>query len=294
LLVSFDYGDTLIKELIFNKTIGQLQYQLAHDQDVLGRIWALQQLTPRMKDDKTSAADRDAIVKAVSEALTKDKFWGVRLEAAAPLGGMKEATDALLAATKDSNARVRSRAITSLAASKDPALAETYLKLINDKSYGVIKAAALALGQSKASGAYDSLVKLIEAPSWRDTIKASALSGLAALGDKRALELGFKYYAAGNRPAVRAAALSVLGSTGKDDPRVFPILSTLLTEAADKRNFALFSGAAEAIVALGDERGLLLFQDLSKKAGTSTQMVAAISGFENRLRAKLAPTKPAS
>jgi aminopeptidase N len=294
LLVSFDYGDTLIKELIFNKTIGQLQYQLAHDQDVLGRVWALQQLTPRMKDDKTSAADRDAIVKAVSEALTKDKFWGVRLEAAAPLGGMKEATDALLAATKDSNARVRARAITSLAASKDPALVETYLKLINDQSYGVIKAAALALGQSKASGAYDSLVKLIGAPSWRDTIKASALSGLAALGDKRALELGFKYYAAGNRPAVRAAALSVLGSTGKDDPRVFPILSTLLTEAADKRNFALFSGAAEAIVALGDERGLLLFQDLSKKAGTSTQMVAAISGFENRLRAKLAPTKPAS
>lgn len=294
LLVSFDHGDTLIKELIFNKTIGQLQYQLAHDQDVLGRIWALQQLTPRMKDEKTSAADRDAIVKAVSEALTKDKFWGVRLEAAAPLGGMKEATDALLAATKDPNARVRARAVTSLGASKDPALAETYLKLINDQSYGVIKAAALALGQSKTTGAYDSLLKLIEAQSWRDTIKASALSGLAALGDKRALELGFKYYVAGNRPAVRAAALSVLGSTGKDDPRVFPILSTLLTEAADKRNFGLFSGAAEAIIALGDERGLLLFQDLSKKAGTPTQMVAAISGFENRLRARLAPSKPAS
>jgi hypothetical protein len=117
---------------------------------------------------------------------------------------------------------------------------------------------------------------------------------LAALGDKRALDLGLKYYVAGNRPAVRASALAVLGSAGKDDLRVFPILSTILNEAAEKRNFSLFAGAAEALVSLGDERGLALFQELSKKPGTSTQMVAAISGFESRLRAKLAPPKPAS
>jgi len=56
----------------------------------------------------------------------------------------------------------------------------------------------------------------------------------------------------------------------------------------------LFTGAAEAIVALGDERGLTLFQDLSKKAGIPTQMIAAISGFEARLRAKLGPPRPTS
>lgn len=294
LLVNFDYGSTLIKELIFNKTTGQLQYQLAHDQDALGRLWALQQLTPRMRSEKASAADRDAVVKAIIEALMKDKFWGVRMEAAAPLGGLKEATEALLAATKDTNARVRARAVTSLSAIKDPPLAETYQRLLNDQSYAVIKAAALALGQTKSSGAYDSLTRMIEAPSWRDTIRASALSGLAALGDKRALELGLKYYAVGNRPAVRAAALSVLGAAGKDDSRVFPILGTVLTEAADKGNFPLFLGAAEAIVSLGDERGLPLFQELGKKPGTSEKMVSSISGFASRLRAKLASTKPAS
>jgi aminopeptidase N len=294
LLVGFDHGGTLIKELIFAKTTGQLQYQLAHDQDVLGRVWALQQLAPRMNDDKTSAADRQAIIKAISETATKDQFWGTRLEAAALLNGLKDAKDALLAATKDPNARVRARAITSLAATKDPALADTYRQLLNDQSYAVIRAAAVALGQTNSAAAYDSLVKLIDAPSWRDTIRASALGGLAALGDKRALDLGLKYYVAGNRPAVRASALAVLGSAGKDDPRVFPILSTILNEAAEKRNFSLFAGAAEALVSLGDERGLALFQELSKKPGTSTQMVAAISGFESRLRAKLAPPKPAS
>jgi aminopeptidase N len=294
LLVSFDYGDTLIKELAFVKTTGQLQYQLAHDQDVLGRIWAIQQLAQRRNEVKTTADERQSINKAITDAATKDQFWGTRLEAAASLNGVKEARDALLGATKDADARVRARAVTSLAATKDPSLADTYQQLLNDQSYGVIRAAAAALGQTKSPTAYDSLVKLIDAPSWRDTIRASALSGLAALGDKRALDSGLKYYAVDNRAAVRSAALAVLGTAGKDDPRVFPILSAALTEGLEKRNFALLFGAAEALVLLGDERGLAIFQELSKKAGTSPQIVGAISGFESRLRARLASPKPAS
>ena len=72
----------------------------------------------------------------------------------------------------------------------------------------------------------------MDQPSWRDTIRASGLNGLAALGDKRALELGIKYYVAGNPSGVRSAALSLLGSTGKDDPRVLPILTAVLNEGA--------------------------------------------------------------
>ena len=294
LLVDFDYGGTLIKEMTFVKTTGQLQYQLSHDQDVLGRVWAQQQLALRMNDDKTTGAERLAIIKSISDVLTKDQFWGTRLEAATWLNGLTEAKDALLAATRDANARVRARAVTSLAATKDSSLAGAYQQLLADQSYAVIRAAAVALGQTKSPAAYDPLVKLIDAPSWRDTIRASALSGLAALGDKRALDPGLKYYAVGNRGAVRTAALAVLGAAGKDDPRVFPILSAALTEGVEKRNFGLFFGAAEALVSLGDERGLALFQDVSKKAGTPPQIVGAISGFETRLLAKLAPPKPAS
>ena len=210
------------------------------------------------------------------------------------LTGKKEATDAFLTATKDANARVRAQAVRALAATKDPTLVNTYQQLLNDQSYAVIRAAAPALGQTKSSAAYDSLIKLIDAPSWRDTIRASALNGLAALGDKRALELGLKYYAAGNPAAVRSAALAVLGSTGKDDARVFPILSATLRDAVEKRNFGLFFSAGEAIVSLGDERGLAVFQELSKRTGTSAQIIAAISGFQTRLREKLTPPKPSS
>jgi aminopeptidase N len=294
LLVNFDYGGTLIKELLFDKTTGQLVYQLAHDQDVLGRIWALQQLRARLNESRTSPNDRQAIISGLSDTLTKDQFWGTRLEAALSLSGVKETREALLAATKDSDARVRARAVTSLAAMKDASLADAYRQLLADRSYAVIRAAAVALGQTKSPNAYEALSRLIDEPSWRDTIRASGINGLAALGDKRALDLGLKFYVAGNPNAVRIGALALLGSTGRDDPRVFPILSTLLTDSLERRNFALFTGAGEAIVSLGDERGLAVFQQLSKQAGTPPQVVSAISGFETRLRAKLTPPKPSS
>ncbi|HSP62653.1 MAG TPA: M1 family aminopeptidase [Pyrinomonadaceae bacterium] len=292
LLVNFDYNDTLIKELVFSKTDGQLMYQLAHDQDVLGRIWALQQLSTLMRDDKTSDAAKVSINRALADALTKDGFWGTRLEAATALTVSKAAREALLTATKDANARVRAQAVKSLATTNDASLADTYQQLLNDQSYAVIRAAAVALGQTKNPKAYDSLMKIIDAPSWRDTIRASALSGLAALGDKRALDLGFKYFASENPIGVRAAAVGLLGATGKDDPRTFPLISGALTESVERRSFNLLFGEAEALVTLGDERGVAFLQELSKKTGTPPQVAAALSGFEARLRAKLAPSQP--
>jgi len=210
------------------------------------------------------------------------------------LNGKKEARDALLAAAKDGDARVRARAVTSLAATKDPSLADAYTQLLNDRSYAVIRAAAIALGQTQNSTAYDSLIKLIDAPSWRDTIRASGLSGLAALGDKRALDIGFKYYAAPNPSAVRLAALNLLGAAGKDDSRTLTTLTGALNEGVERRNFGVMTAAAEALVLLGDQRALTTFQELSKRAGTSPQIIATLSGYEARLRSKAVTAKPGS
>jgi hypothetical protein len=262
---------------------------MANDQDVLGRIWALQQLVARMNDDKTTGVDRLAIIKVIGDQGTKDKFWGTRLDAVAALNGLKEAGDALLAATKDPNARVRARAVTSLAATKDAELAGVYQQMLNDPSYGVIRAAALALGQTKSPYGFEALAKLIETPSWRNTIRASGLAGLAALGDKRALELGLRYAGTGNPNAVRTPALALVGAAGKDDPRSFSLISAALNDALERRNPGLFAATGEALVSLADERGLALLGEIRKKPGLSPQTLTAISGIESRLRAKLTP-----
>jgi HEAT repeat protein len=245
-----------------------------------------------MKDEKTATAERASIRTALAAAATKDEFWGTRFEAATSLNGSKDARDALLAATKDRDARVRARAVTSLAATKDATLADTYAQLINDQSYGVIRAAAVALGQTKSAAAYDALVKLINQASWRDTIRASSLNGLAALGDKRALELGFKYSIAPNYTGVRGAALTLLGNTGNDDSRTLAALTAALNEGIERSNFGLFSGAAGALVALGDPHGVAVFDEAIKKAGPSSQFTGALTNFQQRLKAKLAPAKP--
>jgi aminopeptidase N len=292
LLVNFDYNGTLIKEVNFNKTTEQLLYQLSQDKDVLGRRWALSQLVVRLKDEMTAGPERASIRTAIATAVTKDGFWGMRLQAAAALSGSKEAKDALLAATKDKDARVRARAVTSLAETKDATLADTYAQLINDPSYGVIRAAAWGLGQTKSAAAYDALVKLTEQKSWRDNVRASGLSGLTALGDKRAMGLGFKNAVAPNYTGVRAAALTLLANIGKEDPRTLPILAAALNESVERANFGLFQSAANALVTLGDPRGVAVFDEALKKAGPSSQFSQTLVNFQQRLKANLAPPKP--
>jgi aminopeptidase N len=289
LLVNFDYGSTLIKELRFDKPTDELVHQLTLDEDVTGRLWALGQLANRLSDVNVAVADRQKIAAALTASLNNDRFWGVRVDIATALGGMLS-TDiraALLAATKDQDARVRASAVNSLAKSKDPALASVYLPLLNDQSYATIRAAALALGETKNAAAYDALVRLLDMPSWHDQVRASALTGLANLGDKRAFEVGSRYAATGNQPQVRASAIALLGSIGKDDPRAFQLVSDALSYGASTANFQLSNAAGEALVKLGDPRGVEAIEQAIKKAN-SPQIQDFIKQFQQRLRQKAA------
>ena len=298
LLINFDYGGTVIKELEFTKTNDELIYQLSRDQEVLGRIWALGQLNTRLRSESVAKAEKDQLAAALAKALNTDGFWGVRVELAAALAGTPGdlVRQALLQATKDKRAAVRARAVTSLAASNDASLAGVYTQLLNDESYAVIRTAALALGQTKGPSAYDALVKLMDTPSWRDNIKASALSGLGAFGDKKALEIGLRSAGKGNQPQVKAAALRLLGNVGKDDSRVYPLITESLTQALDRTDFSLAFAAAEALVSLGDKRGLPLLDQLFKTYEGVPQIQGLIRTFQDQLRKKIegAPKPPAS
>ena len=292
-LVNFDYGNTLIKEVEFQKSTAELLYQVSRDQDSMGRLWALGQLTKRMTNETTPVPERDQITSQLASTLQSDKFWGIRLEAATSLSnGGPIARPALIAAAKDPNPRVRARAITSLGSSKDPALFQTYLQALTDQSYAVIRAAALALGQTGNPEAYPALAKLVETPSWRETIKISAVNGLAALGDRRGLALGLQLAEKGNPPGVRAAALKLVGSAAKDDPRAFTVLSNAFTEAFEKADFTVSTGAAEGLTTLGDVRGVALFEEALKKPDASRQLKTVVNQMLEKLRRTAAAAPP--
>ncbi|HYJ47433.1 MAG TPA: M1 family aminopeptidase, partial [Pyrinomonadaceae bacterium] len=295
-LVNFDYGGTLIKELSFDKPTNDLVYQLSNDEDVMGRLWATGQLAKRLKDKATAEAEKQRIATALGAAMNNDKFWGMRVEVATVAGDAPgtEIRNALLAAAKDRDARVRASAVTSLAKSKDAALASTYLPLLNDQSYATINAAANALGETKSPAAYDALVKLLDTPSWHDQVRAYGLSGLARLGDKRALELGVRYAGAGNWPLVRASAVRLIGAVGKGDPRAFQLVSEAFGRAAATFDFQLGSAAGEALVQLGDPRGIEVIEQGLKNV-KSQQIQGFFRQFQQRLReaAQSGQQKPA-
>ena len=58
LLVNFDYSDTLIKDLYFGKSAEALIYQLTSDEDMMGRMWALGQLSEKAKATSMADAER--------------------------------------------------------------------------------------------------------------------------------------------------------------------------------------------------------------------------------------------
>jgi len=214
LLVNFDYGGAIFKELKFQKSTTDLIYQLAHDRDVAGRLSAMGQLAFRLKDQKTVAAEKPQIIATLVSALKGDRFWGVRANVAMSLRGVadEEVLKSLSNATRDPVARVRTAAVSALGMRGDPSLAAVYLEHLNDPSYATVRAAAMALAQSNSPRAYDALTKLAQQTSWRDTIRVSALEALAVLGDVRAREFATGFATPGNPLPVRRAAQSLLDS----------------------------------------------------------------------------------
>ncbi len=288
LLVNFDYGSTLIKQLRFGKPTGELLYQLAHDTDVLGRVWALNQLTLAMRVTGTTEAEQQRIADAFGAAATSDKFWGVRVEAAGALGGLQgeRVRQSLLTAAKDQKAAVRARAFAALGESREPKLASMFEAALSDESYAVVGAAAGALGKTKAAGTYDALVKLLGVPSWREKTQAAALNGLNELGDKRALDIALRYAGPEHATEVRKAAVYLLGAVGPHDPRVLPVLLQALHQSFANEDFPLGEAAAETIYNLDDVAGLKSLRDMLAVVNKLVSN-ADLQAFERQVKVRL-------
>lgn len=252
LIVNFDRGNYLIKQVKFNRSDDELAYQLTHDADVMGRVRAAIEIKSHTSDTTT---------KGLADAAVRDNFWGVRIEAVQALSVLK--TDAsraaLLEAVKDKDSRIRREAIKGLAAFKDAKLAELFIKLINtDPSYFAVAEAARALGQSGSPEAYDVLIGAMKTESWQDTIRAGVLGGLGALKDPRGLEAGLKYASPPYPTSLRTAAFQVLAEAGKASDRALEILTSALKEKSFQIKFA----AIQALAKLGDKRAIPALEEM--------------------------------
>ncbi|HEX8263960.1 MAG TPA: M1 family aminopeptidase [Pyrinomonadaceae bacterium] len=305
-LVNWDYQNALIDEVKFDKSVDELAYQLKNDPDVMGRMWALGELRTKSRAANASDADKQTALTAMQAAIAGDKVWQVRRDAinglvppgpqgaAAILASMAgtlpkpnfspETINLLMTATKDQRGNVRSAAISQLGRLRDAKYADTFAAALNDRSYAVIEAAANALGATKTPTAYDQLSKLLDQNSWRDRVRVAALSGLTGTGDKRAMEIGFRYNDKSFAPNVRTAALGVLAETGKGDQRIFPLVFDSFKKSLESSDFnGIFTGLV-SLIKLGDPRGQEAFDLAKEKFKTNQGLMGFISQLEGAFK----------
>ena len=297
-LVNFDYEGTLIKELKFEKSTDDLIYQVSNDTDALGRLWAMGQLVTKAE----GSSDAPRILQALLGSAEKDTLAENRRAALDAVQGMlapptspgdepvplkldAATTRVLLKAVKDPNSLIRADAIEFLSETKDPKFADIYTAALNDPSYTVIENASVALADTGNPGAYESLIKLANTPSWRDRIQVAGLNGLAGLGDKRALDLAIKVATDKAEPEdTQVAALNLIGLTGKGDARAYPLIIERFKKALAANNINQIFTTAQAILDLADPRGAEAFELMKVKFKDNAQLMLYTALYEARFK----------
>ena len=141
LMVHFDEGDVLLKEVTFAKSTEELLYQLTHD-NVIGRLEAAAALRQLDADPMVAGA--------LLSAASKDLFWAVRRDALPP----RDIAFLRARAVADETSAVRVAALAALNRLKDASLASFFEERFRkEDSYLAQAEAVRALGKLGASEA---------------------------------------------------------------------------------------------------------------------------------------------
>ncbi len=252
--VRIDADNVLLKKMEFIKPKEMWLYQLANDQNAIGRIAAAQELA------KISSSD---IVTTLEKQFDKEKFWGVQAEIAASLATMKidAAVYALEKMAHVKSVKARRAVAEALGETKNGKALDILTKLLKDRSsYCVPAEAARSIGKVSHPNSMKLLKENLAVDSWNDTIRSYTLSGISQLQTDESVKLLKKYSEYGNHSRCRMTAIRALGAIGRGRKDV---LDALIAYTEDK--FSLVQ--MMAVISLGDlkdERAVPVLQKLTK------------------------------
>ncbi|EGJ33805.1 MULTISPECIES: M1 family metallopeptidase [Moorena] len=232
-LISFDHGNNYLKTVSLEYPIAELKAQLKFDPDPISRIYAGKALAKK--------GGLEA-VQALSDALTSDSFWGVRLEIAKQLAKVKldQAEAALIAGLSAQNPRVRRAVVQALGDVKTPESYNALKQLLEkgDASYYVEASAARSLGgmvSASLKDREDEVIQLLtkvlqERSGWNEVVRSGAIGGLSQIKSSPiALDVILEYTTPGIPQPLRITAIRALGeiSTGQTPNKIESILEQL-------------------------------------------------------------------
>ncbi|HXX70088.1 MAG TPA: HEAT repeat domain-containing protein [Polyangiaceae bacterium] len=188
-----------------------LREQLSKAPSARGR-WLAAQALGRVDDASTTEALERTL-------RNEDEFWGTRAEAAAALGRIRtrQSFEALRGASGAAHPKARRAVIEALGNFRTAEAFEVIKpRALRDDSYLVEAEAARALGRTRQTAAFETLVDLLDRPSWFDVVRAGAIDGLAALRDDRAVSHLAARVRYGHSPRARRAAILSMPKIASD------------------------------------------------------------------------------
>jgi len=266
--VSFDCGNNYLKTVSLEYPTPELKAQLQSDPDPISRIYAAKALA------KKGGLE---VVRALSDALIQDTFWGVRAEVVKQLAQVKldQVSDALIAGLQDPDARVRRSVVESLGKIKTTQSYEALkqLLLIGDASYYVEAAAASALGKMVSAtlkDQEDEVLQLLttilkERAGWNEVVRSGAIAGLSQIKSSPvALDVIRNYTALGVSQPLRLSAIRALGtiSTGQTPANTELILEQL-AEISGETFFLTQVAVASALGQMETPKAIEVLRSLS-------------------------------
>jgi aminopeptidase N len=201
--IRWDKGNWILDLTDFPRSTRMMQYQLVNDDDVLGRIEAVDVLAQRPADAMA--------LNALIGAARNDRFWAVRSRAVDAIGAwgsdssrsgaapMRQVANALVTATRDPDARVRQQSATALGRLLLPAattrdIAIRLRELARSDPNIIVRGAALASDIRLEKNAAIPLAKQLMANDvWQSVIRTPAVNALKEVGTPEALQLAQQY-----------------------------------------------------------------------------------------------------
>ncbi|MBD2598216.1 M1 family metallopeptidase [Nostoc spongiaeforme FACHB-130] len=253
--ISFDVGNHFLKTVTLEYPLPELKAQLESDPDPISRIYAATALAKKGGLEAT---------KALSKALTKELFWGVRVEVAKQLAEVKldQAFDGLVVGLKDKSPYVRRAVVNALATIKTHDSYKAVKEIVQegDRSYYVEAAAATAIGAIAAANLdekpkEEKVIKLLksvleEKAGWNEVVRSGAVNGLAELKtSEAALNLLLEYTKQGVPQALRLATIRALGRISVGQTPVN--LERILDRLAELAKETFFLTQVAVVTALG-------------------------------------------
>lgn len=222
-MVSFDGEGDLVAEISFPKSLDELIYQTKNT-PVPGRIWSIRELASRYPTNPRT-------VKAFSELISSNDFWGVRAEAALQLGTIRTpaAEQTLAQALQASDYRIRKAAVLALP-KFGTATAEQKLKALikTDAHNDVVATAILALARANPQTETEFIKQQMTRKSWMDEIVIACLRAFGEIENPSLVATIQKYAGDGYNQNVRDAALTAWAACAPNDNELHQTLIALI------------------------------------------------------------------